>query len=97
MENRRAFLEPDNMKLLGFDCLSDKDGYLKYQNDGTKLNNPDYNKKFPEPKGKVIIYVNFTYGEIPYVGICQDGDSRTVYGGICETELFLKLLITSVR
>jgi hypothetical protein len=47
------------MKKLGFDVTEDKDnGYFKYQNDGTKHYNPDYNSKFPEPKGKVLISVN---------------------------------------
>ena len=93
---RRSFLEPENMKILGFDCLSDKDGYLKYENNATIHYNPDYNK-FPEPKGKVIIYVNFTYGDIPFVGIEQDGGTRNVYHGVCETEMFLKLLLNSIR
>lgn len=94
---RKSFLEPDNMKILGFDCVSDKNDYLKYVNDGTKHYNTDYNKLYPEPKGKVFICVNFTYGEIPYIGIQQDGDSRTVYGGVCETEEFLVMLLNSVR
>jgi hypothetical protein len=97
MENRRAFLEPENMKLLGFDCLSDKDGYLKYQNDGTKHRNKDYNSQFPESRGKVIVWVNFTYGEIPFVGIDQDGGTRHVYYGVCETEVFFVMLINSIR
>lgn len=97
MEKRREFLEPENMKLLGFDCISDKDGYLVYKNDGTKHYNPDYNSKFPEPKGKVIIYVNFTYGDIPFVGIDQDAGTRHVYHGVCENEVFFILLLNSIR
>jgi len=97
MEKRRSFLEPENMKILGFDCLSDKDGYLKYQNNATVHYNTDYNSKFPEPRGKVIIYVNFTYGDIPFVGIEQDGGTRNVYNGVCETEMFLKSLLNSIR
>ena len=94
MEKRRAFLEPENMLLLGFECIQNDKGYLKYENNATVHYNPDYNQ-FPEPKGKVIIYVNFTYGEIPFVGIDQDGGTRTVFNGVCETEMFLKLLLHS--
>lgn len=94
---RKSFLEPDNMKILGFDCVSNKDSYLKYENDGTKHYNVDYNEKFPEPKGKVIIYVNFTYGEIPFVGIEQDGGTRNVYHGVCDNEVFLIKLLYSIR
>jgi hypothetical protein len=97
MENRKSFLEPENMKKLGFDCVSDKDGYLEYSNDATKHYNTDYNKNFPEPKGRVIIYVNFTYGKIPFVGISQDGGTRQVYHGVCETEEFLKMILYSIR
>ena len=91
------FLEPENMKILGFDCISNKDGYLKYQNDGTKHYNTDYNSKYPEPKGKVFLYISFVYGEYPFIEINQDGDTRRVYHGICKTEDFLKSLLYSVR
>lgn len=93
------FLRPDNMKVLGFDCVKDdQNGYLKYTNDGTKHRNPDYNREFPEPKGKVVVYVNFTYSnEYPYVGIKQDGDTRSVYGGIVRNESFLIELLNNVR
>jgi len=95
--NSRLFLEPENMKVLGFDLISSKDGYLKYQNDGTKHRNKDYNKNFPEPKGKVFVFVNFNYSDIPFIGIEQDGGTRPVYNGICETEQFLITLLNSIR
>ena len=95
--NRKSFLEPDNMKKLGFDCISDENGYLKYVNDGTKHYNVDYNDKFPEPKGKVILYVNFNYSDIPFVGIEQDAGTRKSYYGVCANEVFLILLLNSVR
>lgn len=91
------FLLPDNMKKLGFDCLSNKDGYLKYQNDGTKHYNKDYNSTYPEPKGKVIVYVNISRSNYNFVGIMQDGDTRTVYNGVCEDQEFLVKLLYSVR
>lgn len=98
-----SFLLPNNMKLLGFDCVKDKnDGYYQYVNDGTKHYNKDYNTQFPEPKGKVIVYVNINYtGEkftnLPHVGIGQDGDSRTVYNGVVPTEDFLVTLFNFIR
>jgi hypothetical protein len=98
MEYRRQFLEPENMLFLGFELISDKNGYLKYQNNGKIKYNKDYNKQFPEPKGKVIVYVNFTYSEeYSFVGIEQDGGTRSVYNGICNTEQFFKELLYSIR
>ena len=95
---RPQFIEKENMKLLGFDLMSDKDGYLKYQNDGTKHYNKDYNPNFAESKGKVIISINTDYnGEAFYLGIKQDAGTRTCYAGICDNEAFLKLLIKNIR
>jgi len=98
MKSNFEFLKPNTMKELGFDCVKDKnDGYFEYRNDGTKHYNKDYNKTFPEPKGKVIIYVNFTYGETPFIGITQDGDTRIVYNGVCSSKEFFIDLINNVR
>lgn len=95
---RPLFIEPENMLHLGFELISDKDGYLKYQNNATILYNQDYNKHHPEPKGKVILYFNTNYTETSiYLQIRQDGDTRTVFNGVCDTALFLKLLLESVR
>jgi len=95
---RPSYIEPDNMKLLGFDLLKDKDGYLKYQNDGTKHYNPDYNSEYPEPKGKVLIYVNTTYTKNTfYLSIRQDGDTRNSYTGICPSEEFFIQLLNNIR
>jgi len=94
-----SFIEPENMKKLGFDLISDKDGYLKYENNATIHYNKDYNKQFPEPKGKVVIYINTTYSTNDYffLGIMQDGDSRTAYNGICDSEEFLISLLQRIR
>lgn len=98
MKFRPQFIEPDNMKFLGFNLVSDKDGYLEYVNDGTKHYNKDYNKEFPEPKGKVCLQVNTTYSnDYFYLGISQDGKTRTSYAGVCDNEVFLKLLLNNVR
>ncbi len=99
MEKKYWFLLPEYMKHLGFNCVEGEgNGYYKYINDGTKHRNKDYNSQFPEPKGKVFVYVNFTYSnEYPFVGIMQDGDTRTVYNGIITTQNFFEELINSVR
>lgn len=95
---RPQFIEPENMKLLGFSLVSDKDNYLKYENNATIHWNKDYNKQFPEPKGKVIIFVNCTYhDDYLFLNIRQDGDSRTVYNGVCDSAMFLKMLLENNR
>ena len=95
---RPEFIEPNNMKSLGFNLISDKDNYLKYENDGTKHYNIDYNKQFPEPKGKVILYINCTYhNNYFFLGIKQDADTRNSYNGVCSTEEFLKMLLYNIR
>lgn len=101
-EQTFSFLLPDNMKLLGFDCIKDNNGYYEYKNDGTKHYNKDYNPKFPEPKGKVIINVNINYVNPPFInapniGIYNDGDTRTSYNGVCPNEEFLINLLNNIR
>jgi hypothetical protein len=98
------FLELDNMKKLGFELSEDHndDGYYKYQNNGTIHYNKDYNRNFPEPIGKVLISVNTTYTtlakeNIPYIGIKQDGGTRSVYSGLCPNEDFLIQLLNNIR
>lgn len=97
-----SFLSPENMLKKGFEDISNPEktsnGYFKFQNNGTILYNPDYNPNFPEPKGKVIIYVNFSYTpKYPYISIRQDGDTRNSYSGIVSTQSFLDKLLKSVR
>jgi hypothetical protein len=95
---RPPFIEPNNMLVLGFKLISDKDGYLKYENNATVHYNKDYNDTFPEPTGKVILYINTTYDKnYFYVSIRQDGDTRTSYAGVCSTEEFLKQLLNNIR
>jgi hypothetical protein len=73
-------------------------GYYTYENNATIHYNKDYNKEFPEPRGKVIIYVNTTYKkDVAYVSIKQDGGTRTVYAGVCPTEEFLVQLLNNIR
>lgn len=93
-----TFLHKGNMKQLGFDLIEGKDDYLKYQNDGTKHYNTDYNKEFPEPKGKVIVYVNLGYTkDHAYVSIDQDGGTRSVFVGVVRNEDFFKEILYSIR
>lgn len=90
-------LESDNLELLGFEVTEDKgNGYLKLQNNGKILWNPDYNPNFPESRAKVKISINYgdtgEDGKI-YIGIFQHGGTRTVYNGLCnDEELFITLL-----
>lgn len=100
-QEKYGFLFPDNMKLLGFDCDKDKNGYYNYINDGTKHYNKDYSK-YPEPKGKVTIGVNINYvGEeftnLPAIEIRQDGGTRRSYYGVVPNEEFLITLLNSIR
>lgn len=101
MENNINYILPDNMLKLGFENIPQKDeGYLKYENNATYHWNKAYNKQYPEPKGKVIIYVNTThtkYDEHIFVNIRQDADTRTVYNGICPSEEFLKTILSNIR
>ena len=54
-----VWLESNNLELLGFEVIEDKGtGYLKLQNNGKILWNPDYNPDFPESRGKVKISIN---------------------------------------
>lgn len=93
---RPQWVEPDSMKVLGYKLISDKEGYLKYENEAGTIC-PSYGKM---PRGKTTVYLNTTYnpkvGEV-YVGIKEDMDTRTVYGGICTTEDYFKLVLSSVR
>lgn len=97
------FLEPDNMKKLGFEIREETSkGYYKYQNNGTIHYNKDYNRDFPEPRGKVLISVNTTCTtsdgvNIPYIGIKQDAGTRTVYDGLCPDKNFLIQLLNNIR
>lgn len=98
MPFRRQFMEPEEMKKMGFDLIKDEDGYLAYQNDGTVQFNTDYNKDFPEGKGKVLINFNTTYSDThAFLGIKQDAGTRTVYYGVVDNKTFLQWLIAAIR
>ena len=93
----------DKLKKLGFEIREETSkGYYKYQNNGTIHYNKDYNRDFPEPRGKVLISVNTTCTtsdgvNIPYIGIKQDAGTRTVYDGLCPDKNFLIQLLNNIR
>lgn len=89
---RPAWVEPVIMKQLGYKLLSDKDGYLKYANEG----GTEGTYYGPMWRDKRIIYFNTTFQphkEVVFVGIMEDGDTRTVFNGaIGDQELFIKIM-----
>ena len=99
----------DRMKKeLGFKLDETKDknnpedsAYLKYINTGKIHYNIHYGA-FPEPQGKVIIYLRLDYDKSKdtsaiFAEIRQDGDTRKVYHGIIPSIEFLKQLLYSIR
>ncbi len=97
---RPFWVEPEFLKTLGFDLIKDQDGYLQYSNDGKNFFDRHYNKDYPLPKGKRIIYINCTYSpneEVVFVGVREDGGTRSCYNGICGDENFFKLLIENTK
>ena len=98
---RPSWIEPKAMLALGYELISDKDGYLKYQNVyGLKAD--DYGVMC---KGKIIVYFNtvyyenitFDHEEGLFVGIMQDGDTRTVFNGVLWKEQTFKDILKAVR
>lgn len=99
---RPHWVEPDYMKSIGYELVSDVRGYLKYESKwaygpverrGTKYESVIGN-------GKRIIYVNCTFSPEEnhvYLGVREDGDSRSVFGGICRSSEELVLILDLVR
>jgi hypothetical protein len=99
-QHRPDWIEPNVLKELGFNLISDEDGYLKYGCDGKTFICGAYNKEYPLPKHKRLIYVNCTYApteNVVFVGITEDGDTRTCYNGVCGSLDFFKQLIYNTR
>jgi len=104
---RPYWVEPEYMISLGYELVSDKDGYLKYQNSPGKVSSriDIWHKDKPVERqlmsrGKRFIYINCTYApnlKCIFVGIREDGDTRTVFNGIVENKKGLKFLLESVR
>jgi hypothetical protein len=93
---RPKWVEPKYMDKLGYELISDKDGYLKYGNKaGIKVDGYGI-----MPKHKRFIYFNTTYKPYSrkvFVSIREDGDTRTVYNGVCKGPVFLEQLHKHVR
>lgn len=88
---------PDAMKELGYKKLSDENSpepeYYKYTNEGGTIS-PYYGPMFI---GKRYIYFNCGYvANKLFVGVREDGDTRTVFNGIIETKDELLFILNSV-
>ncbi len=86
---RPYWVEPDMMKNLGYELVSDDGTYLKYVN-VAGLEVDDYGLM---PKGKRIIYFNCEYNKfsklprnVVYTAIEEDGGTRKVFAGVCDSE-----------
>ena len=103
MENikkyRPEWIEPEAMSTIGYYLVSDKDGYLEYRNNGKVVYNKDYNK-FPAQKGMRIVYINCTYkpdDNVVYMGVKEDGGTRTSFGGVVDSAVFIEKILISLR
>jgi hypothetical protein len=96
---RPNWIEPKEMKKIGYQLISDKDGYLKYENVAGHIF-PSYGKSC---RGKRIIYFNTTDAiferdtidteNMIFMGIKEDADTRTVYNGVVNSkELLISIL-----
>lgn len=96
---RPNWIEPEEMKKIGYDLVSDASGYLQFENE-PGLEVPGYGKMC---RAKRIIYINTTYVEfskiqdILYAGIEEDGGTRKVFGGVIDSQEFLIKILNSVR
>jgi len=78
---RPVWTKENMMKRLGYSLISDDGEYAKYENHpGIEV--PGYGTM---PKGKRVIYFNGGYQhDAVFTCIREDGDSRTVFNGICK-------------
>lgn len=90
-----SWTEEQFMKSLQFHLISDDGVYAKYGNDHGLIC-PSYGIL---PKDKRTVYFNRGYDEKQgvFVGVKEDWDTRTVYNGVVDSEVLLKLVIDSVR
>lgn len=87
---RPQWIEPDEMLKIGYQLVSDKDGYLKYENIAGHVF-PHYGKSCV---GKRILYFNCTLmDDFVFLGIQEDGGTRTVFHGVIDTQVMLKLTL----
>ena len=87
--------EEEFMKTLKYHKISDDGIYAKYGND-FGLVCPSYGTM---PKDKRTIYFNRAYDPDQgiFVGLKEDWDTRSVFNGVVDNEILLKLIIDAVR
>lgn len=91
---RPQWIEPISMKKLGYELISDKDGYLEYGNKaGLKF--PDYG--IASANKRIITFSTVYSDNAVFMGIREDGDTRTVFLGVVDTEVAMKLIIEACR
>lgn len=93
---RPHWVEPEYLKELGYELVSDKDGYLKYKNA------PGTVGRFygPMNRGKRLIYFNTTWQpdkDLVFVGIREDADTRNAFNGACSTEEEFKTILNCIQ
>jgi hypothetical protein len=91
---RPSYIEPDAMRMLGYLLVSDKDGYLAYEN-VAGLEATDYGRM---AQGKRKVYFNTTYSpNAVFMGVREDGGTRNVYNGIITSESYMRMILENVR
>jgi hypothetical protein len=81
------------LKDLGYEMVSSENKYYIFTNNNviSKL----YNSRYPMPKGKRHVYLNFSDFEkmgIIFCKISEDSNTRTCFNGTVRTFEFLKIL-----
>ena len=88
---------PDGIELVKNDISPEEKGYYKAINDGTVRYNEDYSK-FPEGRGKVVIYFNINYSKTGiFVEIRQDAGTRKVFHGIIPSKEVFITILSNIR
>lgn len=99
---RPSWVEPEHLAQLGYELVSDKDGYLKYTSSWKLKALHRKGRKFEQllGDGKRIIYINCTYGpdeSLVFCNIREDCDTRTVYNGVLTEGSQLELILNLVE
>jgi hypothetical protein len=99
---QQAVVDPDpywtgreSMNWLGYEQVRDDGEYAKYVNCAGQ----DLKGYGPAAKGKRIIYFNRGYApaEGVFVGIEEDGGTRSVFNGVIHNGEFLRQILNAVR
>ncbi|WPU91807.1 hypothetical protein SNE25_21040 [Mucilaginibacter sabulilitoris] len=98
---RPFWVEPAHLATLGYELISDENGYLKYQSSWKLKAMHRAGRTFAQllGDGKRFIYFNCTYvpqDNLVFCCIREDADTRTVYNGVItevsQLDLILKLV-----